>query len=222
MNIIYDAFGSSNTSAVLWQLLRDAGARIVTFNPLDPLHATASPNHRDHRKIMVVDGRVGFTGGINLDKAYQNPPSAGVPPDGDMAHAYWRDTAVRIEGPAVAELQKVFFGTWHEQKAPAVVPARYFPPLLRAGDETVRIIASAPGDERPLYFISLMTAGRPERHAPRVAVQRLFRAATRRTRGSRSYRAAGRAESAPAFVAYMADRCTYHAICPRCGGKPRA
>jgi cardiolipin synthase A/B len=158
VNIIYDAFGSSKTSAVLWQRLRDAGARIVMFNPLDPLHATASPNHRDHRKIMVVDGRVGFTGGINLDKAYQNPPSAGVPPDGDTAHAYWRDTAVRIEGPAVAELQKVFFGTWHEQKAPAVVPARYFPPLLRAGDETVRIIASAPGDERPLYFISLMTA----------------------------------------------------------------
>ena len=158
VNVIYDAFGSSHTPDALFQGLRAAGARVVTFNPLDPLHATASPNHRDHRKIMVVDGRIGFTGGINLDKTYENPPSAGVPPDGDTAHAYWRDTAVRIEGPAVAELQKVFFGTWRGQKGPAVAPARYFPPLPRAGDETVRIIASVPGDQRPLYFISLMTA----------------------------------------------------------------
>ncbi|HUB11191.1 MAG TPA: phospholipase D-like domain-containing protein [Acetobacteraceae bacterium] len=158
VNIIYDAFGSSATPAVVFERLRAAGARVVTFNPLDPLHATASPNHRDHRKIMVVDGRIGFTGGINLDKTYENPPSAGVPPDGDTAHAYWRDTAVRIEGPAVRELQKVFFGTWQEQKGPAVGPARYFPPLPHAGNEAVRIIASAPGDQRPLYFISLMTA----------------------------------------------------------------
>lgn len=158
VNIIYDAFGSSGTPDVVFQHLRAAGARVVTFNPLDPLRATASPNHRDHRKIMVVDGRVGFTGGVNLDKVYENPPSAGVPPDGNTAHAYWRDTAVRIEGPAVAELQKVFFGTWHGQKGPTVVPAQYFPPLPRAGDETVRIIASSPGNQRPLYFISLMTA----------------------------------------------------------------
>ena len=158
VNIIYDAFGSGATPPVLFQRLRAAGARVVTFNPLDPLRATASPNHRDHRKIMVVDGRIGFTGGINLDKAYENPPSAGVPPDGNTAHAYWRDAAVRIEGPAVAELQKVFFGTWQGQKGPAVAPAQYFPALPRAGDETVRIIASSPGNQRPLYFISLMTA----------------------------------------------------------------
>ena len=158
VNIIYDAFGSGDTPGILWQRLHAAGARIVAFNPLDPLRATASPNHRDHRKIMVVDGRIGFTGGINLDTVYENPPSAGVPADGDAAHAYWRDTAVRIEGPAVAELQKVFFGTWQGQKGPAVAQARYFPPLSHAGNETVRIIASAPGDQRPLYFISLMTA----------------------------------------------------------------
>lgn len=160
VNIIYDAYGSSSTPAELFDTLHQAGARVVMFNPLDPLLSKVgwSPNDRDHRKIMVVDGRVGFTGGINLDKVYENPASAGIPPDGDAAHAYWRDTAVRIEGPAVAELQKVFFGTWTQQKGPPVAPARYFPPLARTGVQTVRIIASSPGEQRPLYYISLMAA----------------------------------------------------------------
>ena len=79
VNIIYDAYGSADTPPALFDTLRAAGARVVTFNPLDPLRAKAgwSPNDRDHRKIMVVDGRVGFTGGINLDKVYENPASVG-------------------------------------------------------------------------------------------------------------------------------------------------
>jgi cardiolipin synthase len=160
VNIIYDAFGSQATPPELFDRLRAAGARVITYNPLNPLSTKVgwSPNDRDHRKIMVVDGRVGFTGGINLDKVYENPASVGIPPDGDTQHAYWRDTAVRIEGPAVAELQKVFFGTWKQQKGPSFAPARYFPPLARTGVQTIRIIASAPGDDRPLYYISLMTA----------------------------------------------------------------
>ncbi len=160
INIIYDAFGSQDTPPALFEKLHASGARIVVFNPLNPWKAKVGwlPNDRDHRKIMVVDGRIGFTGGVNLDKVYENPPSAGIPPDGDTRHAYWRDTAVRIEGPAVAELQKVFFGTWKQQKGPPVGPATYFPPLPRVGVQTVRIIASSPGDERPLYYISLMTA----------------------------------------------------------------
>ena len=160
VNIIYDAYGSSDTPPALFDTLRAAGARVVTFNPLDPLHTKIgwSPNDRDHRKIMVVDGSVAFTGGINLDKVYENPPSAGIPSDGDTRHAYWRDTAVRIEGPAVADLQKLFFTTWQQQKGPPVAPVRYFPPLPHVGVQTIRIIGSAPGDQRPLYYISLMTA----------------------------------------------------------------
>ncbi len=160
VNIIYDAYGSQDTPSAVFDKLRSAGARVVTFNPLDPLASKVgwSPNHRDHRKIMVVDGRVGFTGGINLDKVYEYPASVGIPPDGNTRHAYWRDTAVRIEGPAVAELQKVFFGTWKEQKGPPIDPVRYFPPLPRVGVQTIRIIASSPGEQRPLYYISLMTA----------------------------------------------------------------
>ncbi|HBK06246.1 MAG TPA: cardiolipin synthase B [Acetobacteraceae bacterium] len=160
VNVIYDAFGSSDTPDAFFEQLRQAGAKIVEFNPTDPFQTRVgwSPNDRDHRKITVVDGRIGFTGGVNLDLAYENPPSAGIPADGNTRSAYWRDTAVRIEGPAVAELQKLFFGTWREQNAPAADKADYFPPLPRVGVQTIRVIGSSPGNSRPLYYASLMTA----------------------------------------------------------------
>jgi cardiolipin synthase A/B len=160
LNIIYDSYGSRDTPDEFFDTLRRAGAKVLDFHPVDPLKAGAgwAPNERDHRKIMVIDGRVGFTGGVNLDKAYENPPSAGIPPDGNTRHAYWLDAAVRIEGPAVTELQKLFFGTWREQNAPAPDPANYFPALPRMGVQTIRIIGSSPGDQQPLYYASLLTA----------------------------------------------------------------
>ena len=160
VNVIYDSFGSLDTPRELFDRLREAGARVLEFHPLDPLKAHTGwfPNDRDHRKIMLVDGKVAITGGVNMSKDYENPPSAGIPVDDDMHHAYWRDTAIRIEGPAVAELQKLFFATWTQQKGAPVAPARYFPPLPRVGVQSIRIIGSAPGDKRPLHYISLMTA----------------------------------------------------------------
>src|SRR6202012_401746 len=73
---------------------------------------------------------------------------------------YWRDTAIQIQGPAVTELQKLFFATWKKQNGPQFNQANYFPPLARLGVQTVRIIGSSPGDERPLYFVSLESAVR--------------------------------------------------------------
>ena len=165
VNIIYDAYGSQDTPASVFATLRDAGANVVEFNPIGPIAALTghSPNHRDHRKITVVDGRIAFTGGINLSKTYENPPNAGVPADGDTSHAYWRDTAVQIQGPAVAELQKLFFDTWHKQNGPQVQSRNYFPPLPRQGVQTIRIIGSSPGDDQPLYYISLEAAVRAAR-----------------------------------------------------------
>jgi cardiolipin synthase len=162
VNVIYDSYGSRDTPAAFFDILRKAGARVIAFNPIDPFAARTgwAPNDRDHRKIMVVDGRIGFTGGVNLDKAYENPPTAGVPADGNTRQAYWRDAAVRIEGPAVAELQKLFFGTWREQKAPTAEPADYFPALPRTGVQTIRIIGSSPGNQQPLYYASVLTAMR--------------------------------------------------------------
>jgi cardiolipin synthase A/B len=167
VNIIYDAYGSRATPDALFDELRKAGARVVEFNPMNPLAALDghSPNDRDHRKIMVVDGRIGFIGGTNLARVYENPPDAGFPADGNDSHAYWRDTAAEMRGPVVAEMQRLFFDTWAAQKGDPVQPARYFPPLARQGAQSVRIIGSVPGEERPLYYLSLETAIRAAVHS---------------------------------------------------------
>jgi cardiolipin synthase len=160
VNLIYDAYGSRETAGAFFDSLRKAGAKVLEFNPISPfsLRVGWSPNDRDHRKIAVIDGRIGFTGGVNLDTAYENPPGVGIPPDGNTRHAYWRDTAVRIDGPAVNELQKLFFGTWREQHAPAADPADYFPTLPRVGVQTIRVIGSSSGDGLRLYYASVLTA----------------------------------------------------------------
>jgi cardiolipin synthase A/B len=160
VNMIYDSFGSKDTQVAFFDAMRQAGAKVVEFNPVSPFSARVawSPNDRDHRKIAVVDGRIGFTGGLNLDKAYENPESAGIPADGNTRLAYWRDDAIRIEGPAVAELQKLFFSTWLEQHGPPPEAVDYFPPLPRQGVQTIRIIGSSPGNSQPLYYASLLTA----------------------------------------------------------------
>ncbi len=160
VNMSYDSFGSRDTPAAFFETLRNAGANVLEYHPIDPLAATGgwSPNDRDHRKIAVVDGRIGFTGGVNLDLAYDNPRSAGIPADGNTRKAYWRDTAVQIEGPAVADLQKLFFDTWRDQRAPVAGTADYFPPLPRQGVQAIRIIGSSPGNRRPLYYASALTA----------------------------------------------------------------
>jgi cardiolipin synthase A/B len=166
VNIIYDAFGSMNTPASLFDGLRKAGASVVQFNPLNPADALTgySPNDRDHRKIMIVDGRIGIMGGVNMARYYENPPSAGVPADGDMDKAYWRDTAIEIRGPVVAKLQTLFFDTWKQQKGGPYGAANYFPPLAREGVQTIRIVGSAPGDDHPWYYISLERAVRAALH----------------------------------------------------------
>ena len=133
---------------------------MIEFNPLNPLATLTghSPNDRDHRKIIVVDGRVGFVGGVNLARVYENPPSDGFPADGNTDHAYWRDSAAELRGPVVAELQRLFFDTWTRQKGDRVQSARYYPPLPPQGVQTVRIIGSVPNDKKPLYYLSLEAA----------------------------------------------------------------
>ena len=86
VNLIYDSFGSKDTPGAFFNGLGQAGAKVVRFNPVNPLSSGAlsirvgwSPNDRDHRKLTVVDGRIGFAGGVNLDKAYENPESAAPP-----------------------------------------------------------------------------------------------------------------------------------------------
>jgi len=114
VNVIYDSYGSGSTATIFLDRLRQAGINLVSFNPVNPLESKVpySFNDRDHRKILVVDGKIAIIGGVNLSTAYQSNPigKSGGPPGSTQDQ--WRDTDLQIEGPAVAELQKLFLADW--------------------------------------------------------------------------------------------------------------
>jgi cardiolipin synthase len=145
VNVIYDAVGSLQTPRAYFDGLREAGVRVCEYNPVNPLEAPRGwrINNRDHRKILVVDGRTGFTGGINISSTYSSSSfrRRSKPPVEDG----WRDTHVQVRGPAVHDLQRLFVDTWREQCG-AFSDDGYFPKVEPAGSEVVRVIAGAPGD----------------------------------------------------------------------------
>ncbi|HEX9447865.1 MAG TPA: phospholipase D-like domain-containing protein, partial [Dongiaceae bacterium] len=114
VNILYDSFGSSSTPKAFFDRLKKAGIVLVEFNPIDPLAAKAgyALNDRDHRKILIIDGRIAVIGGVNLSTSYQSMTFGKSAPAEGPAPEHWRDADLRIEGPAVAELQRLFARHW--------------------------------------------------------------------------------------------------------------
>lgn len=158
VNIIYDSAGSFRGCPEIFERLRNAGARIVAFNPLDPLKARGQwrPMQRDHRKILVVDGRVAFTGSINITA----PGSLRIPEIKGKKYELipWRETNVEIEGPAVADFQRLFLETWRQQNGPALAKRAYFPSNPKAGADLVQVIGSAPGCSNRVTFLMYLSA----------------------------------------------------------------
>ena len=158
VNIIYDSLGSMNTPAAFFQRLQDAGIQVAEFNPLNPLNAGEkwSLTHRDHRKIMIADGKVAIIGGINISKVYSSNPLKRKKNENPPIH--WRDTDIQIEGPAVAEFQKLFLDTWMKQKGAKPAERNYFPVTREAGNALVRVIGSTPGESNRIPFVVYVSA----------------------------------------------------------------
>jgi cardiolipin synthase len=152
VNILYDSFGSGSTPPDFFRRLRDAGARVVEYNPLNPV----TFNFRDHRKILVVDGEKAIVGGINLSTTYQTLAGSGGA--GGKTAPYWRDTDLEIEGPVVSQLQDLFLVHWSQQKGPALDRARYFPAIAPQGHEVMRIVGSTPDEKVPRFYVTLLSA----------------------------------------------------------------
>jgi cardiolipin synthase len=177
---------------------------IVAFNPLAPgvvlTGGLAALNHRDHRKLTIVDGRVAFLGGINISGVYSGISSRGSftgsrgsgPGDGvPFDKRPWRDTQSKIEGPVVAELQRAFLRQWAKQrKEDPIGDKAYFPALAAQGPHVVRAIeGSASVDEvNPMYvaFISAIENAEKEvlitnaYFVPHEELRRALAAAARR------------------------------------------
>ncbi len=158
VNIIYDSVGSINTPAAFFQRLQDGGIRVVGFNPLNPLNSQKdwAITHRDHRKILIADGTVAIIGGINISKVYSSSPLKRK--QSKPAPVHWRDTDIQIEGPAVAELQKLFLDTWAKQKGPKLPERNYFPVIKERGNALMRIVGSTPGESNRIPFIVYVSA----------------------------------------------------------------
>lgn len=165
VHVVYDSAGSKNTPASFFKPLVEAGGKTVEFNPINPakLKTRQLITHRDHRKLVIIDGRIAFTGGINFSSVYSGS-SAGSGKKTDKTTFGWRDTHVMIEGPAVAQFQSLFLDTWTKQKGPPIEGANLFPSLKPQGNELVMVISGSPDDpDRTTYVMYVAAIMKAER-----------------------------------------------------------
>jgi cardiolipin synthase len=158
VNVIYDSVGSLNTPASFFDNLRSNGIAVAEFNPLSPFEARhwslSKLTHRDHRKLLIIDGRIAFTGGINISDVYASGLNGERPA---LPRDYWRDTDIEVEGPAVAEFQKLFMSNWYQEGGTVLDRNRYFPQVPAQGRQIVRVIGSVP-QQSPLIYVDLISA----------------------------------------------------------------
>jgi len=158
VNLIYDSLGNYSTPVAFFERLRDGGIQVVEFNPKNPFktHGKWRLAKSDHRKILIVDGRVAITGSSNITQGYSSGPSGAGDEKGALMP--WRDTDVQIEGPAVAEFQSLFFDTWQRQKGATLSGRDYFPDMKEQGNTLVRVLGSTEGETNRITFIMYVAA----------------------------------------------------------------
>jgi cardiolipin synthase A/B len=149
VNLIYDSVGSINTPRTFFEPLIESGVSVLEFNPVNPLTTKKGwqINQRDHRKLLIVDGKTVFLGGINISAVYSGGSSARrKPAKAESEKLPWRDTHMQIDGPVVASFQRMFMSTWTKQKGKPLKEKMYFPNIKAAGKEVIRAISSSSDD----------------------------------------------------------------------------
>lgn len=155
VHILLDGFGALAMSSESLDRLREAGCAVAFFRPLR-IPFSLSVNHRNHRRALVVDGRLGFTGGVGLSDKWKG---------NGRVRGRWRDTGVRLTGPAVRYLQGAFIDKWLEATGVLLGGDAYFPRLERVGDVAAQVVASAPARGDFAAYSALLLAIAGARHA---------------------------------------------------------
>lgn len=156
VHVLVDDFGDSMGRAAE-RRLRAAGVELQRFHPIlaGLLDGRRDPNNRTHRRVLVIDGRVAFTGGVGIAQEWLHDPER---PGGG-----WRDTQFVVEGPVVAQLQAVFAENWLDATGRLLEGDLYFPRLAPAGETLVQACASSPEGRRSLrasFLLALAAARR--------------------------------------------------------------
>ena len=153
-HLLLDGVGSEKIDEAYLRKMREAGVEIVRYRPLRWYNLDRL-NHRTHRKLLVVDGRIGFAGGVGIADHWLGHGQ-------DREH--WRDTHFRAEGPVVAQLQAAFMDNWFETRGVVLDGPGYFPALDSVGPERAQAFASSParGSEslRLMYLLAIASAAR--------------------------------------------------------------
>jgi cardiolipin synthase len=152
VHVLIDWVGGLKMDDELLDGMKRAGVEVCRYHPLH-WYTLARINNRTHRKLLVVDGRVGFTGGVGIADKW-----LGHAQDPD----HWRDSHFRVEGPAVAQLQAAFMDNWLKTQARVLHGPDYFPALEPAGRHVAQVFQSSPreGSEsvRLMYLLSIAAA----------------------------------------------------------------
>ncbi len=147
VSVLLDWVGSLKMEERLLKLMQDAGAVVHRYRPLH-WYNLGRMNNRTHRKLLVVDGSIAFTGGVGVADQW-----TGHAQDPD----HWRDMHFQLEGPAVAQFQAAFNDNWIKATGEVLNGADYFPPLQRAGDIDAHLfIASPAGGSESMHLMYLM------------------------------------------------------------------
>jgi cardiolipin synthase len=150
-HVLLDWVGSQRMEPEVLKTMVDAGARVELYHPLR-WYTIARMNNRTHRKLLIVDGRVGFTGGVGIAEEWTGHAQ-------DPEH--WRDTHFRIEGPVVAQMQAAFLDNWMKVTGEVSHGVEYFPPLAAAGDSDAQMFESSPtggSESMELMYLLAITA----------------------------------------------------------------
>lgn len=147
VNVTIDWAGSVSMEDAWIDLMEDAGVNVHRYRPLH-WYNLARMNNRTHRKLLVVDGRLAFTGGVGIGDPWQ-----GDAQDED----HWRDMHFRIEGPVVAQVQAAFNDNWVKTTGELLNGPEYFPPLERAGTMDAHMFISSPaGGSESMHLMYLL------------------------------------------------------------------
>jgi len=152
VRLLIDASGGHKLDSTLETIMRDAGVQVRKFHPLR-VSNLGRMNNRDHRKVMIIDGQIGYIGGFGIAKEW-----TGHGQDKD----HWRDMGVRLTGPVVNRLQGAFCENWIEETGEIPAGEKYFPPLPASGSTAAHVAFTSPNGTvssvQVLYYLAINAA----------------------------------------------------------------